>query len=99
MVQLNQKMNKFQERLDTRILELEEIYENQPNLLIDKQEVDLDIQQMKIFWDKIVQDVVVERVKDNDQELHEIQKIWQVEVQKNKNPTQVRDLKRVVRQA
>lgn len=92
-------MNKFQERLDTRILELEEIYENQPNLLIDKQEVDLDIQQMKIFWDKIVQDVVVERVKDNDQELHEIQKIWQVEVQKNKNPTQVRDLKRVVRQA
>ena len=65
-------MNKFQERLDTRILELEEIYENQPNLLIDKQEVDLDIQQMKIFWDKIVQDVVVERVKDNDQELHEI---------------------------
>lgn len=92
-------MNKFQERLDTRILELEEIYENQPNLLIDKQEVELDIQQMKIFWDKIVQDVVVERVKDNDQELHEIQKIWQVEVQKNKNPTQVRDLKRVVRQA
>lgn len=72
MVQLNQKMNKFQERLDTRILELEEIYENQPNLLIDKQEVELDIQQMKIFWDKIVQDVVVERVKDNDQELHEI---------------------------
>lgn len=71
-------MNKFQERLDTRILELEEIYENQPNLLIDKQEVELDIQQMKIFWDKIVQDVVVERVKDNDQELHEIQKIWQV---------------------
>lgn len=65
-------MNKFQERLDTRILELEEIYENQPNLLIDKQEVELDIQQMKIFWDKIVQDVVVERVKDNDQELHEI---------------------------
>lgn len=65
-------MNKFQERLDTRILELEEIYENQPNLLIGKQEVELDIQQMKIFWDKIVQDVVVERVKDNDQELHEI---------------------------
>ena len=65
-------MNKFQERLDTRNLELEEIYENQPNLLIGKQEVELDIQQMKIFWDKIVQDVIVERVKDNDQELHEI---------------------------
>lgn len=75
VVQSSVKMNKFQEKLSMRLVELEEIFENQPGL-VDNYENKFEIQDLREFWKQFVEDVIVERVKDDDRELLAIQQIW-----------------------
>jgi hypothetical protein len=58
-----------------RIVELEEIFENQPGL-VDNHENKFEIEDLREFWKLFVDDVIVERVKDDDRELLAIQQIW-----------------------
>ena len=58
-----------------RLVELEEIFENQPGL-VDNYENKFEIQDLREFWKQFVEDVIVERVKDDDRELLAIQQIW-----------------------
>lgn len=51
-----------------RIVELEEIFENQPGL-VDNHDEKFEIQDLKEFWKQFVDEVIVERVKDDDREL------------------------------
>ena len=69
-------MNKFQERLTLRIVELEEIQESDMMKLEVKVPELYPIQKLDEYWHDYVCDRVVDRVKDDDRELNELQKVW-----------------------
>lgn len=58
-----------------RLVELEEIFENQPGL-VDNHDEKFEIKDLKEFWKQFVDGVIIERVKDDDRELLAIQQIW-----------------------
>lgn len=58
-----------------RLVELEEIFENQPGL-VDIHDEKFEIKDLKEFWKQFVEGVIIERVKDDDRELLAIQQIW-----------------------
>jgi len=51
-----------------RLVELEEIFENQPGL-VDIHDEKFEIKDLKEFWKQFVEGVIIERVKDDDREL------------------------------
>jgi hypothetical protein len=72
-------MTKFNDRLSLRLIELEEIKENnmlpEPDL-VSHQILEFKIETAEQFWIKQIKDVIVERVVDDDAELIELQKAW-----------------------
>lgn len=77
-----QKMTKFDERVSLRIIELEEIKEQ--NMLPELDELtgndelvmNFKLETVEQFWMNHVKDLIVERVRDDDRELIELQKAW-----------------------